>query len=284
MKERSYYSVRTGSNKKGVQLDLATLLTLFHTLHSQYESEGFFQQKFGFECIDGNYVPGEAGQDLDGYVLLKLRKGNLWPIKTRFTHYAEDDLFDIMELLHDNVSKPINGMHHSWNNVGCSHFEEFNQLEGQESFRDDINPLLRDYSSGYELSKVGENQILPEKGMESLFAARLPELDPENVESRIEAAIVKFRRYRSSLEDRRDAVRDLVDVLEFLRPRLQDVLTSNDENELFRLANNFGIRHHRKGQLTEYDKPIWYSWMFYYYLATIHATMRLIKKHGIANC
>ena len=28
-----------------------------------------------------------------------------------------------------------------------------------------------------------------------------------------------------------------------------------------------------------YDKDIWYSWAFYYYLATIHACLRLIERH-----
>lgn len=67
-------------------------------------------------------------------------------------------------------------------------------------------------------------------------------------------------------------------MLEFLRPKLEQVLTSKDESDLFNTANNFGIRHHNERQKTDYDKSIWYSWMFYYYLATIHAALRLIEK------
>ena len=96
--------------------------------------------------------------------------------------------------------------------------------------------------------------------------------------ARVEAAIHKFRRHRSSIEDRRDAVRDLADVLEYLRPKLKEVLVSKDEQDLFNIANNFGIRHHREGQKTDYDKAIWLSWVFYFYLATIHAAVRLIEK------
>lgn len=75
-------------------------------------------------------------------------------------------------------------------------------------------------------------------------------------------------------------MRDLADVLEFLRPRVKEVLTSKDESDLFHLANNFGIRHHNDQQRTDYDRPIFYSWMFYYYLATIHAATRLIEREG----
>jgi len=59
---------------------------------------------------------------------------------------------------------------------------------------------------------------------------------------------------------------------------LKKVFNVSDENDLFNLANNFGIRHHKETQKTQYDKPIWLSWLFYYYLATIHAVVRLIEQ------
>ncbi len=93
---------------------------------------------------------------------------------------------------------------------------------------------------------------------------------------RVAAAKLKFR--RRSVSDRRDAVKELVDVLEFIRDDAKAVLTSKDHSDLFNLANNFGIRHHTKDQKTDYDLNIWLSWMFYHYLATIHACVRLIEK------
>ncbi len=134
------------------------------------------------------------------------------------------------------------------------------------------------YKEGYELSADGEILTLPDSGLEALLEASLPSIDPDDVEARIEAARQKFRRHRSSLDERRDAIRDLADVLEFLRPKIKGVITSKDENDLFNLANSFGIRHHNEKQKVEYDKAIWYSWMFYYYLATIHAVLRLAAK------
>jgi hypothetical protein len=130
------------------------------------------------------------------------------------------------------------------------------------------------------LSSDGEILALAERGLENLLQANLPSYDPGNVEDRVAKAILKFRRYRSSFEERKDAIRDLADVLEFLRPKLKIVITKSDENDLFNLANNFGIRHHNDSQKTDYDRAIWLSWMFYYYLATIHASLRLIEKHA----
>jgi hypothetical protein len=66
--------------------------------------------------------------------------------------------------------------------------------------------------------------------------------------------------------------------LEFLRPQIKEVILSQAESDLFNIANNYSIRHHKDGQKQDYDKAIWYNWMFYYYLATIHACLRLIKK------
>jgi hypothetical protein len=66
--------------------------------------------------------------------------------------------------------------------------------------------------------------------------------------------------------------------LEYLRPKVKEVLTDKDEDDLFNIANNFGIRHHRRGQKTQYDQLIWLNWMFYFCLATIHAVLGLIKK------
>ena len=87
-----------------------------------------------------------------------------------------------------------------------------------------------------------------------------------------------FRGRRSTVDDRRVAVRELADVLEYLRPTIKQAMLSEDERALFELANNFAIRHNRRGQKRDYDWAVWLSWMFYVYLATIHATLRLHER------
>jgi hypothetical protein len=76
-------------------------------------------------------------------------------------------------------------------------------------------------------------------------------------------------------------VRQLADVLEFLRPKLKGTLHSKDEDDLFRIANNFGIRHHNPKQKTKYDEQVWLDWIFYCYLNTIHTTVALLKREGV---
>lgn len=158
------------------------------------------------------------------------------------------------------------------------HWSTFNREQGQTEFRAKVNRLLGGYGKGFSLSERGEILEAPDPGMATLIDADLPEHDPNNVEGKVRAAIEKFRRHRASLEDRREAIRDLADVLEFIRPQIREVLLSQDESDLFNLASNFGIRHHNPRQRTAYDGAIWYSWLFYYYLATIHACLRLLAK------
>ena len=75
-----------------------------------------------------------------------------------------------------------------------------------------------------------------------------------------------------------EAVRSLADCLEYLRKDIEKVIAKKDDADLFNIANNFGIRHHNDKQKTNYESAIWLSWMFYFYLATIHACIRLINK------
>lgn len=276
MPKRKYYSIRTGRNPR-TDLDPEILRRLFLAVFQDFQRREYFVEAFGFACVDQGDIPGTLGPDLDAAFVRHLRKTEIWPIPERCATYSEDDLFDVVEFLFDHISKPVNGWFHDYSACGM-HWNEFDSEAAKREYAAEINDILSDYKPGYMLSTQGEVLLIPEAGFEHLIGANLPQHDPANVEHLVRDAISKFRRSRASLSERRDAIRDLVAVLEFLRPQLKEVLLSNDESDLFNIANNFGIRHHRPDQKTDYDEAIWYSWMFYYYLATIHACVRLIAK------
>lgn len=278
MSRRSYYSMRAGKNPS-VVIDLPMLRKLFRNTYLALDKDCYFQEAFGYNCVGAGEVAGKLGTDIEAEMLHRLRKTDLWPIPENCLGYSEDDLFDVMEFLHDWVSKPVDGRYHSWGNCGW-HYETFDSEAGRLEYRTRINELLSDYEHRYELSPDGEILTLPEDGLVDLINEPLPPCDPDNVEARIAAAVRKFRHHGSSEDEKRDAIRDLADTLEFLRPEIKQVLTRKDESDLFNIANSFGIRHHNPEQKTEYDKPIWYDWMFYYYLATIHAVLRLLENTG----
>ena len=274
---RQYYSLRKGTNPNLKGLPLRELLGLFVRLFAQLREDGYFDEAFGFVCVDAGEVNGKV-RDPELEMLLTIRKTGLWPIHEMAPFYAEDDFFDVLEFLYQYVSKPIDGTMHSYNQCGM-HWETFNKVAGQHEFRAKANGVLANYQERFELSVGGEVLRKPEAGFEPIFDADLPSKD-SNVLARVSAAVLRYRRHGSTTDDRRQAVRDLVDVLEYLRPQVKTLLTTADEKDLFNIANNFGVRHHNDKQRTAYDAGIWLSWMFYFYLSTIHVVLRKIEHEG----
>jgi len=275
MVHRDYYSRRAGSQAEGI--DLTQLRKGLRALYSSLEKLGYFQEAMGYRCVDEGDVPGTMGEDIEAYFFLRLRREGLYPIESCSEQYTEEDVFDIMELLYDHVSQPVSGHHHTYNDCGW-HYNEFDEEGGRKEFREEVNRLLSDYGRGYELLVLGEVVALPEPGMKGLFAEPETKVDPANVEERIVRAQQLFLSRRSSTHDRRDAVKELTDVLEFLRPTVKKQLLKADEQALFNIANNFGIRHHRPSQQTDYDTEIWLSWVFHVYLATLQAVTKTLAK------
>ncbi|MEB5557877.1 hypothetical protein GOP97_19380 [Vibrio cholerae] len=268
-----YYSQRNGSNPNLDGLPLSDTIDLFLRVYNQLESEGYFTQAFGFWCIDNDHVEGLV-KDVELEMLLSIRKKNLWPLSQYAQSYTEDDFLDVIEFLYQHVSKPIDGTMHSYGGCGM-HWETFNKKDGQAVFIEKINTVLAHYKNKYELDAYGQVLSKPEKGFEQIFKADVPS-DDHNIVDRINAATTQFRRHGSTIDDRRQAVRDLADVLEYLKPKVKQLLSNKDEQDLFNIANNFGVRHHNDKQKTSYDSAIWLSWMFYFYLSTIHVVLRKI--------
>jgi len=277
MKPREYYSVRTRRIDHEFDFDLETLRDLFFAVFSEFKTKGYFQEHIGTDCEDG-WIDGIHG-DIQKYAFKRLRRPNLFPLRTRRDDLSEDEIFDLVEFLYDHISTPdpASGYYHRWNGCGY-HYESFSPGNAREEFRSEINVILRDYQDGFELSPDGEILTSPGDAMRPMFDADVPTSEDENIRARVDAAVRKFRLRSSSYDDRRHAVRDLADVLEFLRPQLKQVLTSKDESDLFNIANNFAIRHHNQNQKGNYDERIWLSWMFYFFLATVHAALRLIER------
>lgn len=271
---RQPYSIRRGTNPNAEGLPLTEICDLFRRLYDQLEGDGFTHEAFGFACVDADWIEGRV-RDVELEILLKLRKKYLWPIATACHAYTEDDLFDMIEFLYEFVSKPLTGTMHPYNGCGM-HWETFNKKAGQAHYRQRINELLSHYVRRFELSEDGEVLERPDAGFEPIFAAELPTAD-EKLRDKVLEATRRYRRHGSSAADRRHAVRQLADVLECLRPMMKGLLASKDESDLFNIANNFALRHDNDKQKDDYD-PLWLSWMFYLYLATVHVILRKLDK------
>ena len=131
--KRRYYSVRTGKNPNSGPIDLDTLKAMFRLLYKEFEAAGYFQEHFGYECVDAGSVSGKLGPDISVQIHFGLRKTNLWPIHEWLQHYSEEDLFDVIEFLFDHISKPLEGWYHQFSNCGY-HYEKFDARMGQAEY------------------------------------------------------------------------------------------------------------------------------------------------------
>ena len=266
---KKYYAERKGAELEPV--DLESLKQLFLLKFEELYGEFYFREATGYECVDKGTIPGLWGSNPEAFFFLKLRMRNLWPIRKYINDYDEKKLFTIIEFLYDYVSEPQEKEYHSWNDCGW-HTSNYDKVKGRAGYRTEMNGILKDYKSGYVLSEMGEVQECPPDGLELVFE-EIKTDDPKNIDDRIRLAISKFRRYNATLDEKKDAVRTLGDVLEFLKKE-GTTLPTKDDSDLFNILNNFDIRHHNREQKKEYDKEIWYDWLFYTLVASINLLLK----------
>jgi hypothetical protein len=267
---RRYYS----SRNKPTPLILGELYWKLQNLYVLFRDRDYFKGKAGITKANlPDAIKHEAAVALSfqPFPITEWEEGQI----------TEDHVFDILEFLYDCVAKPgeWTGM---TTNTGY-HFYDYdgyNDDMGKEEFRQKANAFLCDYGSGYELTKDGIVLAAGTDGLQHILDAEVVPYDEVNVDSRVRHAILKWRNRHLTLSEKKEAIRELADVFEWLKKtkRLDRVLDKKDDSAIFDIANNFAVRHHNPKQKTEYDKNIWYSWMFHFYLATYHAAIRLLIK------
>lgn len=197
-------------------MDFEMLKKAFLWKFAMLEREFYFREATGYECVDEGTVTGTWGNDIETFFYLHLRMHDIWPISEKINDYDETKLFTVIEFLYDYVSEPQNKTYHSWNNCGW-HTSNYDQEKGKERYKREMNAILQDYGSGFELSDTGEILKVSPTGLETLAEEIVTTNDPEKIENRIHNAIIKYKKYNATLDDKKDAIRTLADVLEYLR-------------------------------------------------------------------
>jgi hypothetical protein len=270
---RAYWSRRHGVTPS---LDSDAAARLIASVLTSFEQRDYFQEWFGKNCVDGN-SEGKAGSDPAAFVERRTFRDDIWHPASRWRDWDRDALFTAVEFFYDYVSKPTDGYNHDYANCGF-HATGFDAAPARTDYRTEVNGILAHFEDGYELVPSGEVVYQAPSGFEQLLDATPPPISGKAYEQRVHAAIKKFRSRSASTDDRRDAVRDLADVLEYLRPEVKKVLTKKDDATIFEIANKFEIRHWDGDQYNDYTRPVWLSWMFYFYLATIHAVAHFVER------
>lgn len=278
---RAYWSERTGRRPKNVSLSPEQVRKLFTSLATEFEMQGHLQETFGYECVDAGHVPGLLGSAIEERLLLILGYPDLWPFtESKVVAWADDEFFDVVEFLYDHVSEGSkdSGQYHSYSECGW-HFNHFDRDPARVEYRARVNELLARLNGGYDLNEAGEILHAAPDGLDPLLSATLPGLADVNTDH-VTAAIHKFRSRSSTPTQRRDAVRDLADVLESIRADVKEQMFNEDERALFEIANKFWIRHNKPGERRNYDHEAWWSWLFYLYLDSIALVSHLKQRGG----
>jgi len=267
---RRYYS----SRNKATPLTLEELYWKLKNLYLLFCNRNYFKGKADItEDVLPDAIINEAAVALN-FQPFPITGWN----KAKIT---EDHIFDTLEFLYDYVSKPG-----EWTGMTTDtgwHYHDYDGYDdgmGRKEFREKVNIFLCDYRQGYELTKDGIVLAAGTEGLQHILDAEIVPYDDVNVDNKVRNAILKWRNRHLTLSEKKEAIRELTDVFEWLKKtkRLDRVLDKKDDSAIFDIANNFAVRHHNPQQKSEYDKNIWYSWMFHFYLATYHASIRLLLK------
>ena len=98
----------------------------------------------------------------------------------------------------------------------------------------------------------------------------------------VDHAIALFRDRDGNREKQRLAVVALAGILEERRSLLKKRLFTKDERVLFEIANQYDLRHRNANQYSDYA-PEFLEWIFYWYLATVQLTERLVADESRAD-
>lgn len=237
---------------------------------------GDLQEAFGVDCVDGD-THGSLGSSPAARLLLETGRDNLFPVHEHAESWDEDTLLDAAELYGQLVSRGDPDHTDSWfhNFSECGwHYAGFTREPAFTEYRTSVNKILTRLAGGFTLSTDGHVERLVDPLLDDLTQPA-PDSTPleGDDEAHVQGAIAKFR--RRDLASRRDAVRDLADVLEHLRIVAPGLMFKKDEGALFTIANDYWIRHNKPDQAREYDHDIWWDWVFHLNLASIRLIQAL---------
>lgn len=256
---------------------LPELRVMVRDLYADLRERDHLTEWFGYECIDAGNVPGTGGNDPGRDLVLDIGRTDVWPVTPVEAEWSEDAIFDFLQFIGTKVSTPITdgARYHDYANCGW-HFDKFKPEPARSDYVQRVNKMLSRYRDGWEMKADFEIVERAPVGLDKLIKGELPKSVDSQLRAHVQAAVDKYRRRSATISDRRDAVRDLGDVLEAMREEAKQHLR-DDEKDLFNILNNFGIRHNNAKQKTDYD-GIWLAGVFYHSLDLIYVLTHILDR------
>ena len=275
---RPYWSERRGGATRG-SLTFDALVRAACGVITQLADRGYFEERFEKDCVDS---PSSTGPDL--VIEQECGRPRLWSAAPADLANDKDAFFDLIEVLHDLVSRPRSRWMHSYASCGWHH-GDFSRGQGQAVLRTRLNDLFDRSDVGLHLADEGEDVgrliEVTDDARAELMQRMAQRTDP-STRDRVRHAIALFRARAADVHNKRSAATALALVLEERRELLRSELLAKDESALFHIANQFAVRHQNDKQQHDYDEAF-RDWIFWWYLATIELTDRLIARQTVES-
>ncbi|WP_202822673.1 hypothetical protein [Bacillus cereus] len=257
----NYYAERNGllSKKNHTLRELRDLFVLFH---NTLRKEGYLVKFYGGKDQSGTQHGGICGDNADVFCFSKTGYKGLLPIDYD-TRYKEEQIFTLIEMFYTYVNHPI------------PFLDEFNKEEAKDEYRNRVNEILNNYGKGWELVKEGYIRELVNNGLSPLLEQSY---DDSDIRTEIDKTKQEFLKYGATLDDKKDALIRLGSIMEPLREEMKNKLSKKDTSDIFQLLNEFQLRHNNVKQKTNYDKEVYYPWMFYQMLAALDAFLKIKER------
>ncbi|MFI5814969.1 hypothetical protein ACIA7S_28925 [Streptomyces sp. NPDC051643] len=270
---RPYWPQRHGSGQSSDGRPARDARQDFARLIGDFADSGYLVEVFGEYCVDDLDDLPDASEVIER----RLGISDLWPLAPQT--WDEDTFYGLVEVFHDLVSRPRTRWFHPYGSCGWHH-QEFHNGLARILYRWKVNRLLHEAGIDYELAEEGEDLgrlVAVTDDARSRLVHRVLEDSPADIGADIRHAIALFRARDTSAESKRSAIFNLARVLEDRRALIQERLHKKDEGALFQIANGFDLRHRNARQQGEYDEAF-LDWIFWWYLATVELTNRLIAS------
>jgi hypothetical protein len=273
---RPYWRERKAGQRTVVVLDNAAVVREFIALVCELDDSGYFEKRFGKDCVDD-----ARGDVPDVLIQRELGVEGLWPLEHCRLVDDMDLFFDVVELLHDHVSRPLTRSWHGYCECGWHH-SIFEIESGRVLYRWRVNKILERSDLGLRLAEKATISAVsspsPMTPAHSSFTLRAR--DDGEPADQVRHALALFRQRGADRNQKRSAVAALALVLEERRHSvLADALAKSDRGALFDIANNFHVRHQDAKQKRDYD-DFYLDWIFWLYLASIELTNRVIDEQA----
>jgi hypothetical protein len=281
-KEPIYWAERNAKELSPLGTDLGlTFPRAFLDLIEQMRQTGYFPRVLPFDCVDDYSDGPDTATEMRRATKLEIP----WPLTDEQADaLPEPALYSLIEFFHHHAQRPRTSWYHSFNECGL-HYDNFNARSGQSVYRWRVNSLLAVYkiplhlgSSGDEVGQLVRRFRSP---LDNLAAEQVAQR-ASNTRDEVSHAVRMYRNRDASIVDKRAAIALLAGEMEPKRRIIERKISAGDESDLFRIANQFTIRHRDKAQKADFGEEF-LDWVFWTYLATIRLLDDIAARPAAAD-